>query len=417
MDTFAQDAVPGADAPPAPGPEGPTAFPGDTAGEAPVLSGRDDARLRTAAAAAGLTHRTARLDDPGALHAALDGIAVVLNAAGPFSRTAETLADACLARGIHYLDLCGEVPVLERLSHLHQAARARGVMLLPAAGFDVVPTDCLAAHVARRMTTARSLTLAVSRPAFLSPGSARTLLDHVDLGVARRDGVIRQLRLGSVERVFDFGAGPRPCLNVSFSDVVTAHHTTGIPSITTFAEATPLLRLLPFGLWRHQAAHRHRRSGGRYARGCGLIRPTVDPRASDARRREAEDDGRWNAARLSTPKPTRSPARRGGDRASRPAGDVEPGSRRLRAVRGRLRAVVRAWCARTRLMATRVVIRVAIVGGGCAAMAAALITLTKVDVGAKPREARQARRPRVRSAPRRATARRIGLCAGTSSRE
>src|SRR5262249_3149067 len=144
--------------------------------------------LRSIAEPAGLIHRTARLDNPGALHAALDGITVVLNAAGPFTRTAETLADACLARGIHYLDLCGEVPVLERLSRLHQAARARGVMLLPACGFDVVPTDCLAAHVARRMTGARSLTLAVSRPAFLSPGSARTLLEHVDLGVARRDG-------------------------------------------------------------------------------------------------------------------------------------------------------------------------------------------------------------------------------------
>lgn len=276
------------------------------AGEAPVLSGRDDARLRSAAASAGLTRRAARLDDPAAVDAALDGITLVLNAAGPFSRTAETLAKACLARGIHYLDLCGEVPVLERLSRLHQTARARGVMLLPAIGFDVVPTDCLAAHVARRMRAARSLTLAVSRPAFLSPGSARTLLEHVDLGVARRDGAIRPLRLGSVERVFDFGAGPRPCLNVSFSDVVTAHHTTGIPSITTFAEATPLLRLLPVGL---MTAPLLRTGIGEVV--GGMLADAVwrdAPDAVDAARfrmhvvAEAEDGrGGRAAARLSTP--------------------------------------------------------------------------------------------------------------------
>ena len=127
-------------------------------------------------------------------------------------------------------------------------ARARGIMIMPGAGFDVVPTDSLAAHVARRLRGAHTLTMAVSRPAFLSPGSAKTLLENVDLGVGRRGGVVVPLALGSIERAFDFGAGPRPCLNVSFADVVTAFYTTGIPNITTFAEATPLLRLLPFGL-------------------------------------------------------------------------------------------------------------------------------------------------------------------------
>jgi short subunit dehydrogenase-like uncharacterized protein len=121
-------------------------------------------------------------------------------------------------------------------------------MIMPAVGFDVVPTDCLAAHVARRLRHGRSLTLAVSRPAFLSPGSAKTLLENADLGLARRDGAITPLRLGSVEREFDFGAGPRPCLNVSAADIVTAYYTTGIPNVTTFVEATPLLRLLPLGL-------------------------------------------------------------------------------------------------------------------------------------------------------------------------
>jgi short subunit dehydrogenase-like uncharacterized protein len=218
------------------------------AGLQPIIAGRDPARTEATAAALALPYRIARVDDPATLARALAGVAVVVNAAGPFSHTVDAVVRACLAGGAHYLDLCAEVPVLQRLTALHADARDRGVMIMPGVGFDVVPTDSLAAHVARRVRSARSLTLAVSKPAFLSPGSAKTLLENVDLGVARRNGAITRLALGSIERSFDFGAGPRACLNVSFADVVTAFHTTGIPNITTFAEATPLLRLLPFGL-------------------------------------------------------------------------------------------------------------------------------------------------------------------------
>jgi short subunit dehydrogenase-like uncharacterized protein len=216
-------------------------------GITPVVAGRDPARTEASAAAVGASHRVARADDPSAIGAMLDDVGVVLNAAGPFSATAEAIADACLDRGVHYLDLCAEVPVLERLAARHTTARSRGVMLMPAVGFDVVPTDCLAAHVVRRVRRPRALTVAVSRPAFLSPGSAKTLLENVVLGVARRDGVLRPFRLGSVERAFDLRVEPVACLNVSAADLVTGFHTTGIRDITTFVEATPLLRMLPLG--------------------------------------------------------------------------------------------------------------------------------------------------------------------------
>jgi short subunit dehydrogenase-like uncharacterized protein len=213
----------------------------------PMLCGRDARKLEAVAGELGLAHRTASLDDPAALANALADVAVVVNTAGPFTSTAAPIVRACLTRGVHYLDLTGEVPVLARLAGLHAMARARGVMLLPSIGFDVVPTDCLAAHVARRAKRGRSLALAVSRLGFLSPGSAKTLLEHFDLGVTRAGGALRPQPLASVERAFDFGAGATPCLNVSLADLVTAYFTTGIPDITTYAEATPVLRLLPFG--------------------------------------------------------------------------------------------------------------------------------------------------------------------------
>ena len=61
--------------------------------------------------------------------------------------------------GVHYLDITGEALVFEALSKRHADAKEAGVMLLPGAGFDVVPSDCLAAHVAAQVEGATHLTL------------------------------------------------------------------------------------------------------------------------------------------------------------------------------------------------------------------------------------------------------------------
>ena len=76
----------------------------------------------------------------------LAGIDVVMHCAGPFAQTSRPMADACLRTRVHYLDITGEIAVFEALAARDAEARARGVMLLPGVGFDVVPSDCLAAH-------------------------------------------------------------------------------------------------------------------------------------------------------------------------------------------------------------------------------------------------------------------------------
>src|SRR6185503_13464476 len=72
--------------------------------------------------------------------------------------------------------------------------------------------------------------------------SAKTLVEAVDAGVVRRGGALTRLPLGSRERYFDYGDGPRQSLNVSWGDVATAYYTTGIPNIETYVEATPLVQ-------------------------------------------------------------------------------------------------------------------------------------------------------------------------------
>ncbi len=110
----------------------------------PVLAGRNAPAVEELARQERLEHRIFALDDPVALDAGLKDVAVVLNCAGPFSRTAKPMAEACIRCGVHYLDITGEISVFEEMAARDAEAKAAGVMLLPGVGFDVVPSDCLA---------------------------------------------------------------------------------------------------------------------------------------------------------------------------------------------------------------------------------------------------------------------------------
>jgi short subunit dehydrogenase-like uncharacterized protein len=151
------------------------------------------------------------------------------------------VVDACLRSGIHYLDISGEVEVIEALARRDAEARQRGVAIMPGIGFDVVAGDCLAAHVVGRLPGAEHLALGVSGLRFMTRGTARSVVEAADYGVVRRGGRVTRVPLGSLRHEFDFGAGPRRCLNISWGDVAAAWYTTGIPNIEVYGESTPLL--------------------------------------------------------------------------------------------------------------------------------------------------------------------------------
>jgi short subunit dehydrogenase-like uncharacterized protein len=163
----------------------------------------------------------------------------MLNLAGPFVHTAEPVAQACLEAGAHYLDISGEVDALSALSRLHGAARARGVMLMPGVGFDIVPSDCLGAHAAARVRNLRRLRVAVSGLELSSPGSLKTLAHELGRRTrVRRAGELVEIEPGALTREFDFGAGPRRCVAVSWGDLVTSPITTGANEVETYFELT-----------------------------------------------------------------------------------------------------------------------------------------------------------------------------------
>ncbi len=91
-----------------------------------VLAGRNPDTLKAVAAPLDLPWRAFDLADRAGLDAALKDVAVVLNAAGPFSATARPMTDACLRRGAHYLDITGEIDVFEALAARDAEAKRAG---------------------------------------------------------------------------------------------------------------------------------------------------------------------------------------------------------------------------------------------------------------------------------------------------
>ena len=207
----------------------------------PLLAGRDPDRLKILAERYGLPCVTLDLRDTDALDQTLQERRLVLNCAGPFRHTFRPMAAACLRRRVHYLDITGEIEVFEGLAALDEAAVKVGVMLLPGVGFDVVPTDCLAAHLKDRLPQATHLALAFYGSGGFSRGTRRTMLEGLGSGGAvRRDGRIVRVPAAWKTRAVDFGDGwTRTVVSIPWGDVATAWYSTRIPNIETYAALPP----------------------------------------------------------------------------------------------------------------------------------------------------------------------------------
>lgn len=214
-------------------------------GLSPVLAGRDAAKVGRLASELGFEHRAFGLDDARALDANLADVPAVLHCAGPFSRTSKAMADACLRTGTHSLDITGEIVVFEALAARDEEARAAGVMLLPGVGFDVVPSDCLAAHLKRRLPSATELTLAIRGVGRISHGTLTTMVENIDRGgLVRREGRLTPVPAAWRTREIDFGRGPVKATTIPWGDVSTAFHSTGIPNVEVYAALPTPARLM-----------------------------------------------------------------------------------------------------------------------------------------------------------------------------
>ena len=231
-------------------------------GLSPILAGRNAEALGKLGRELGLQVRTFPLDNPQAAAAELYGVKAVLHCAGPFIHTSAPMVAACLATGAHYLDITGEIAVFEGVLARGDDARRAGVALIPGVGFDVVPSDCLAARLAAALPDATELELAFyAEGGSVSRGTMKTMIESLPhAGAIRRNGRIVPVPLAFDAKEIDFGgkAGKRWAMTIPWGDVSTAWHSTGIPNIRVYSGTPPatirrmkrLSPLLPLAGWR-----------------------------------------------------------------------------------------------------------------------------------------------------------------------
>lgn len=223
------------------------------AGLSPTLAGRRAEPVEEQATTLDCDHRVFSLEHRSVVEAEIADADVVLNCAGPFSRTARPLYGACIEAGTDYLDITGEVDVLEAIAERDRAAERAEVTLLPAVGFDVVPTDCLAAFLHERLPEAARLVLAIDGVGTASGGTLKSVIEGLDTpGAIRDDGALREMPAAWKVREIDFGPRLQPTggrtghggtgksdvqtgVTIPWGDVSTGYRTTGIPDIEVYA--------------------------------------------------------------------------------------------------------------------------------------------------------------------------------------
>src|SRR5690606_6842134 len=179
-------------------------------GMRPVLAGRSKQKIGRLAAELDCPSAVFDLDDHTALVSTLTEVAAVLHGAGPFSQTAASMMQGCLATHVHYLDITGEIDVFELAASVHEKAQRAGIVLCPGVGFDVVPTDCLAARLKLALPDATHLALGFDSRSGLSKGTAKTSIEAAAKGsCVRIEGKLVTERFGSRTRRIDFGAGEK----------------------------------------------------------------------------------------------------------------------------------------------------------------------------------------------------------------
>ena len=201
-----------------------------------IVAGRNADRIREVANRYSLESRTFELD---AVADQLGDVSVVLNCAGPYSATAIQFMDACINSGVHYVDLSGEISVLQYAQSRHQDAGNNHCVLYPGAGM-MVPTDCMALMLQRRLPDAEQLTIAFNFGTRPSIGTLLTVIEGIKQGgLIRENHQLKKVPTAYRIRRYAFMDSARWCATIPWTDVYANQFSTGIPNCQVYV-AMPL---------------------------------------------------------------------------------------------------------------------------------------------------------------------------------
>ncbi|MDZ7784071.1 MAG: saccharopine dehydrogenase NADP-binding domain-containing protein [Halioglobus sp.] len=205
----------------------------------PVLSGRNPEKLQALADEVGYTHVPLTLDNHDRLVEVLRHFELVMHIAGPYTYTAKPMLDAAV-EATHYVDLTGEMHVIQAQLDRHEEFRSADIMVMPAVGFDVVPTDCLNLYVARKVQNPLRLELLINSDyetaegAQASRGTIKSGLEMLSRPLLMRiDGQMIEVEKPKVV-TREIDGQSRKLVQIPWADMVTSWVSTGVPTIEVY---------------------------------------------------------------------------------------------------------------------------------------------------------------------------------------
>jgi short subunit dehydrogenase-like uncharacterized protein len=210
-------------------------------GVTPVLAGRNAEKTRALAEELGYDYIALSLDNNhDNLVQVLSRFELVMHIAGPYTYTAKPMLDAAVEAGTHYVDLTGEMHVIQAQLDRHAEFVQAGIMVMPAVGFDVVPTDCLNLYAARRVENPTRLSLLMNNDytaaegAVISRGTAKSGLEMLSRPLLlREDGVMMEVSEPRV-KTQEVNGQVQTLVQVPWADLITSWVSAGVPTIEVY---------------------------------------------------------------------------------------------------------------------------------------------------------------------------------------
>ena len=181
--------------------------------------------------------RVFSLEDIAQVAAQLHDVKLVVNLAGPFVFSQAKFIEACLKTGTHYIDIAGEAPEFELAYQFEDRAKKAGIMLMPGAGFGVVPTDIAAKLAQEKLPEATHLTLSYFTQGTASRGTLKTVLKDINKsGIKIVDGKKIEAKPAQSDYYLEVeGKKQRLVYNPWRGDLFTAKHSSKILNIETYS--------------------------------------------------------------------------------------------------------------------------------------------------------------------------------------
>lgn len=212
-------------------------------GEPVIAIARDEEKLAACGFGPAVDTRIASTNDPQSLDRALSGAAAVVHCAGPFLDTAEALIEAALRARVHYFDVTAEqMSALSTFERFDDAARDRGIAVVPAAGFYGGLADLLATLATRGWTEVEKIDVAIALDSWWPTiGTRRTGRRNTAPRVNVTGGKLTPVQPSEpISWTFPEPFGMQEVVELPFTETLLMHRHLRVAEVRNYLNQTPL---------------------------------------------------------------------------------------------------------------------------------------------------------------------------------